>query len=134
MSQKVRQIKDRKSSQIELTLATLLGSQKAVTWLVSQRLPIQTAFKLARLTKAINAELQTFDETRRALCERFGTLRDDKSKYDIPPAKQDEFDKEFATLTAMQIELPGTPLRAAELGRVEMSADDLMALEWLIVE
>jgi hypothetical protein len=135
MSSKVREMKQhKKAGQIELTLGALLNSQAALSSLAGLRVPIQATFKLAKVAKAVNSELQTFEETRRGLCERLGKIRADKSEYEIPPENREEFEVEFKTLLDTPVELPGSPLRSAELGKVELSAADLLALEWLIVE
>jgi len=132
---KVTRIREKqKVGQLELTVQQLVNSKQALSSLVSQPLVFGTSFKLAKVVKAVNEELQTYDDLRRKLCEKYGTLTEDESQYDIPANKQKEFNAEFAELLATPIQLPGSPLRPAEFGRVEMSAGDLLALEWLIVE
>lgn len=104
-------------------------------------LPIKTTFRLNKIWKAALDEFKAFNESRTKLCEQYGTLDEDKTEYAFQtPAKRKAFDEEFKSLLEVEVDIPGEPFTLADLGPRKitssefLSAQDFLALEWLIVD
>lgn len=117
-----------------LTLGQLASPafSAALSVIVAARLPMGTAYRLKSLVSLITSEQTKFNDLRKELCERY-CRRDDEKKavyvdgnYTIAAEHQEAFSKEFAKLTAIPVEVTAIPVR--DLGSVELSAQDLIAL------
>lgn len=156
-----------KNGVIAVTLQQLLNSipqmetphiPGALSVLISQPIPITVSFRLGKIVRAVNAELEEFQAQRTKLLERFANkdgagkpiMLDAKGKrivasaegepqapggdYDIPSDKQAEYKKEVGDLAAVQVEIPGQQIKISDLGDIKMAAGHMMQLEWLIID
>lgn len=120
---------------LEVKLAQLVASAPALGRLCAEKAPARITFTLARVTKSINSELETYEKTRMSLLEKYGTLSEDKSHYKFESREQSEkFELELKELLETPVSLQHSPLALDQLETVSVSAADLMALDWLIVE
>lgn len=118
---------------MQIKLKQLIETTPAVRELLNQPLPAATAFRLSRVGKSIESELASYEEARKALCERCGKVSADGSRYDI--TDRETFDKEMSELQDAPVELNAEPLPLAALGNdARISPASLMALDWLITE
>lgn len=149
MSSKVRSIKRaqeaRKESQsISVSLSDLISSQGAFRMLLAQPLQAKYAFQLGKIAKAATVELQQFDQTRLAMCEKYSDKDADGKpkmvpegegeKFDIPEEKMADFNKELEELKAVEVSLPYERLKIDHLQGINIPAGHLMALEWLLAD
>jgi hypothetical protein len=140
MTSKVRSIQrardqhEAKGAEIATTVGALFSSSNALQKLVNEALPARQAFAVAKIAKAVGAELEACNETRLRLCEQYGKLNEDKTGYDFASSKREAFDKEWGELTAVPVTIRGEQIKVDSLRTVSISAADLLALSWLIVE
>lgn len=113
-----------------MKLLDLVTAREALQRLVSLELPAATSFQIARTMRPINAELQTYEQARVALVQRFGQ-DNGKGQTIVPPDKFVEFNIEHQTLLDVELKLDITPLSPDVLGEVAMTPGDLMALYFL---
>lgn len=90
---------------MRIKLSALINSHTALSALTDQPLPARASFQLARASKAIAVELDAYEAARKALCERYGKVSTDGTKYDIAKKNQKSFDEEYAQLIATEVEL-----------------------------
>lgn len=92
---------------MKLTLEAILNGRKALDALAQKDLGIATSFKAAKLIKAVDAELETFNAQRIKILESVGaTLSEDGSQYNIPEDKRIDFAKKLNELLSIEVEIP----------------------------
>ncbi len=116
-----------------MKLRILVEATEAIQKLLDLRLPSKTSFKIQRSLRPILSELETFENERKALIQRFAQP-DDDGRLQIPPDKMDEFLKEMNDLLDVEIDLSVSKISIEELGDTEMSVRDLLLLEFLFEE
>ena len=79
-----------------MKLQTLIESQNALHRLSNAPLPAAVAFRLARLLRVVQPELQTYEEARLKLAASFGELSEDGRQYNIPKEQIDTFNEQLA--------------------------------------
>ena len=103
-------------------------------------LPIKTTFRLNKVWKVALEEFKSYEAARKQLCETHGTLEEGADEYQFTAESRIEFDKEYAALLDVDVELPGEPftiddLTPRKLGSADfLSANDFLVLSWLIVD
>ena len=111
---------------------TLNGTGPLVNLAMREKIPaFPGAYVLKKLRDKAVKELQRLNETREDICKELATKNEDGSykmlkggAYDIPD--MDEFKGRFNVLLQSDVTLTGVrPIRAFELGSVEVSVDEL---------
>lgn len=98
--------------------------------LVNAKLPAHLAFRLATITKAVEAGIQTFQKSHQDLIEKFATTQEDGSKS-IAPENLTAFNAELNEVLAVEVELPGDKLTSEQIAFASISTVDILALQWL---
>ena len=115
---------------MKVKLAQVVGSVEPLGKLMSNPMPAATAFRCAKVLKAVQSELETYDEARKTLIEKYG--EDGEMK---PESKDwDKFIKEMNTLLDEEINVNGKKIKADSLSKIEVAPTDLLSLDWLIKE
>lgn len=127
---------------IETTLGALVNSVAALNRLLELRLPVAAAYHVAKLAKLVDAEVVIYEKQRVALVNEFGVRRaptaEETAKYGpeqltaVPEDKRQVFNAGIANLAAHEVTIAWKPLTLAELGAVDISAGDLLALGALL--
>ena len=86
---------------IKTNLKSILNAREAAKKLSQQELPVKESYRVAKLIKAMNAEITIYDEARIRLCERYGELAENKREYKI--LKRAEFNRELGSLLDMDV-------------------------------
>lgn len=142
MSSKAKQSNQRKDEtqkpedSIKIDLGKLVDSTIAIQLLSNQpTLPAIINFRIGRALREINKEFEVFDKARKQLCEKYGKLSDDGSRYDIDPDKQSDFELELKELRNSEITLNVSTIKVEHLEKAAgLTASMLMSLDYLIVE
>lgn len=115
---------------MKVQLAQVVGSVEPLGTLMSNPMPAATAFRCAKVLKAVQSELESYDEARKALIEKYG--EDGEIK---PESKDwDKFIEEMNALMNEEISLSIKKIDADSLSKVEIAPTDLVQLDWLIKE
>jgi hypothetical protein len=110
-----------------VTLGTIRAAEPALKKLLTTELPIGTSFKLSKLVKIVDENLQHYENERVKLVKKFGKA-DDQGNINVQPDQMDEFLKGITELHAISVELPYEPVSVESLGEVKMSAVDAAQL------
>ena len=97
---------------IKITLNDILNSQQALQEIVGMNMRAKTAFKMARIIRAIESELENFNKARQSLLNKYGEKDDNgqlitnkDGNYIISPDKIDIYNGEIQELLVTTIEL-----------------------------
>ncbi len=125
---------------MKLSVLTNPDFQKTLNKLITQELPLKTAFKFKTILKNCANELAKYEETRTDGLKRYGNQKEDGSldldeKGNAKFSKENfnEFAKELNGLLANDVEVGSVTL--SELGeKISLTAKELLALDGLILE
>jgi hypothetical protein len=113
---------------MKVRLEKILDAQMALSELARKDLKIATAYKVAKLIKAVAAEVELFNEQRIKLLQSVGsTLSEDGKQYIIPSDKKAEFAQQFSELVAVEVDVPDKINISGE--DISIAPDLLMAIE-----
>ena len=114
---------------MKIKIESLVNAQNALSELAQKNLSIATSFKVAKLIKAAQAELQTYDEQRRKLLENVGSKLDESTnQYIIPKDKRENFAMMYRDLLDVEIDLPGEKINITD-EKITLSPETLLLLE-----
>lgn len=116
---------------MKVTLHQLSNAYPVLMNLASQPLPIPTAFKLKGINKKISEQIVDFDESRIELCKKYGTLEEGATSYTFN-GHQAQFEKEFAELLAVEVDMEVEKLNLRLLSDAKIAANDIFAIEFLL--
>lgn len=122
---------------MKISIKTMVASITSFLKLVhDDNLPGATKHRIKRMWKVLKPEYEQYEETRMGLCHQYGVLNEKTNQYEFPDGRK-AFDAEMQALLAVEVEVPGEPLKDADLVRKlgasdPLNADDLLNLEWLI--
>lgn len=120
---------------MEITIGQLVNGSGAIAMLNSQALPGRQALLLARLTKVLAPELQSYQESRLKVFQRFGVENKEQNRYDWKDnTAQAAGEAELKELWDTKIRLSFSPLPDALLDHIEISPDALESVMWLFEE
>lgn len=109
---------------MNIKLIQILSARDTLSRLGERTLPVKQSYRLAKLIKAINNEMGVYEGERIKLCEKYGTLSEDKTKYDIHD--MEGFSRDSEELLNQEIELEAKPIDISDL---ELSAQDIINIE-----
>lgn len=112
----------------------------ALSEILKVKLPAQTALGLKRTVRSIHDALKDYEETRQKLVLDFAEKDEngDQVPGDEPNtikiADMPKFVEEMNALTNAEVEIAAKTIPISAFGSAEVSAENLMFLEWLITE
>lgn len=109
-----------------IKLKYIVENTESIANLLKLELPVKTAYKLAKLSNAIESELREFEQLRNNLIKKYGKQSGDEIK--IEPTDKETFEKfssEINELLETEVELNYTPIDIDELGSIKLSAFDM---------
>lgn len=120
---------------MELTLLELLNAKPMIESLSGRQLPARTSFRLARLIRTLNPELQAYTEARQKLLEKYGEpSEEDRNRYVIEEEQRPAFNGELDELLSTKVELAIEPMSIDALGDAQVTAFELLTVEWLFLD
>ena len=97
---------------IKVSLNDILNATETFQTIMQQSFKGSLAFKIARLARELNKEMDTFNEQRRKLLEKYcvrdedGNLKQlENGNVQVIPEKISEFNEEFNSLLATEVEI-----------------------------
>jgi len=106
--------------------------------LVTVDLPVRMAYRLGRLLDSAESALKQFQLDRKPLFEKFGEDVNGpdgvKAGRQIPAANQDTFNAEQDKLLDVEVDIWFEPVTLAELGNINLTAQDMTVLGPFILE
>lgn len=115
---------------MKVLLKDILENAEALSNLLKQNMPVQLAYKLSKLSKAINDELKHFEEQRNNLIIKYGKETD--GNYQIDPEDKEavkNYINDLNKLAEVEIEIAYKPIKIDQLGsELKISPNDLAKL------
>lgn len=103
-----------------------------LTKLIEKEIPVNTAFRLNKLIKAIDEFLTEIEEYRVKLINQYGVKNEEANQIEVPPKKMKDFSKEMNDLLNEEVEIDFQPININMFGEdLRLSTKDLMILEKL---
>ena len=118
-----------------MKVSQLVNAQPALKVLVEAKLPIKASYRIAKSLKLIATELATYEEKRTALCQEYGTMSEDKTRFEFPDTeKQEAFGKSLDVLLREEATFQMELLDLDDLGACEIETSDLFPLLGIILK
>lgn len=114
---------------IKVKLSDVVNAIEGLNTIMSQEIKGSIAFRVSRLKREINKELETFDEQRSKLIEKYA-LRDENGQYVIMddgnsiklnPDTIKECDEEFNNLLNLEVEINADKLKMSDADAFNIS-------------
>ena len=127
---------------MKLQLQTILNFSQFYSLTVSRNLPIKTAYKLSKLSTAVENEITFYQTKFREILNEY-CLVDDNGNYvptedgqgfKIQPGKEIECNQAMADLHNLEIELPDITFSIDEFDGLELRIQDLNGIMPFIVD
>ena len=125
---------------INITVNEMINIYGTLNELMSKNFSGKNAFNIARLARELNKELETFDQARKQVVDRY-TLRDsagnpvvdEQGNIKVIPDKVEECNQDFSTLLNSQLEINAPKLDESILTEIgDITPAQAMALEPII--
>ena len=124
---------------IEISINELLNSVQVLKKLSSQNFMAATAYKIARICRESDKELELFNNQRTALIQKYG-MRDDSGMLmkneegfiQFSPENSQKFTNEINELTQTIIHLNVEKMTIEELGTVLLTPDEMLMIDCFI--
>ena len=125
---------------ISITVNEMINIYSTLNELMSKNFSGKNAFNIARLARELNKELETFDQARKQVVDKY-TLRDsdgnpvvdEQGNIKVIPDKVEECNQDFSTLLNSQLEINAPKLDESILTEIgDITPAQAMALEPII--
>lgn len=115
---------------IKVTLGEVWESRNSIDYLLSLKMPIKEAYRLAKNLKEVAAEVEHIEERRIELVRKYGEAQDD-GRVAVTRENLNDFNLEVSELMAVEIEFDFEPLELETLENNSSSVDKLLPILWL---
>ena len=127
------------SKPMKITLDTVLKSFDGLEKISKLKLPVAVSFKVGKIIKALNAELEVYNETRKKRIQELGEVTKDHEgkptkNYQVTEANLLVWEKEHKELVEREVEINIHPLKLSDLGDEKLEPTVFAELDWLITE
>ncbi len=109
---------------MKTSIKQILNARETLSRLAEKALPVKQSYRLAKVVKAVNDEINVYEGERIKLCEKYGTLNKEANKYDINDT--DGFYRDSAVLLSQEVDLDAKPI---DISSLELSAQDIINIE-----
>ena len=122
-----------------MVLGEIVAGIEAINKLLDAPLKARTAFRLGKLSKELAPHFETYEKVRQELLEKFGEKveSDDENgqvQYSFANGTAEKFQTELIAMLEEKVDVKVRKIKVAELNGANLTARDMMALEWLIAE
>ena len=122
-----------------MVLGEIVAGIEAINKLLDAPLKARTAFRLGKLSKELAPHFETYEKVRQELLEEFGTKveSDDENgqvQYSFANGTAEKFQAELIAMLDEKVDVKVRKIKVAELNGSDLTARDMMALEWLIAD
>ncbi len=121
---------------IKVKILQLINSAEMLQKLSKQDFTAKLAWKIARLLKAAEAEIQSFNETRMTLINKYGEkdengqlITDEIGNCKIDEASVTEFSKQLNDLLDTEVEINANKMKMEDLEEVKFTPNEIGLLE-----
>ena len=122
-----------------MVLGEIVAGIEAINKLLDAPLKARTACRLGKLSKELVPHFETYEKVRGELLERFGEKVDSDEEngqiqYNFANGTAEKFQTELISMLEEKVDVKVRKIKLSELNGANLTARDMMALEWLIAE
>lgn len=117
---------------MEMELKDLVNAKDGLIKIFNAELPIKISYKLSKLVKDLNEELNFFEEKRKKLIEKFGEKKGDK--IEVKQENLELFTNEMNELLKLKVEFKFEKIQLNEIENVKLSSLEVYNLQKFIIE
>ena len=122
-----------------MVLGEIVAGIEAINKLLDAPLKARTAFRLSKLSKELAPHFETYEKVRQELLEKFGKKveSDDENgsvQYSFANGTAEKFQTELMAMLEEKVDVKVRKIKVTELNGANLTARDMMALEWLIAD
>lgn len=121
---------------ISITLNDIINASETFNAIMQQSFKGSLAFKIARLARELNKEMETFNTERQKLLTRYcvkdenGELKtNEDGTVQVVPAMIDEFNEEFTSLLNTEVEINADKLPMDNIDNFDITPQQMLNLE-----
>lgn len=120
---------------IKVTIEEILNAVPALRVLKEQNFDGMTAFKIARMLREVNKEVELFEQERYKLIEKFcirnenGNIIEDNGEVKIDPEHVEDFNNEIREMLSNEVEINAVPLSLNTLENLTITPEQAFSLE-----
>ncbi len=114
------------------TILELLNAREPLIKISNQSINAIIAFRLLKILKLVNDELTRFDEVRTSLWQKHGTVDSLTGQISISEEGKTIINTELTPILNEEVGLTFTKININDLGNVELTAFEAMAIEKFI--
>ena len=115
---------------MKTTIAKLINSDKALSTLLEQKLPLGISIQLGKVVTELEPVYKKANEARLEILKRYGEDKGD-SQYQIKPENIATFEADMRETFDSEIELTVPGIDPAKMPDAMLTAKDAMILDWL---
>ena len=126
---------------IKVSLNNIVNSIDTFQIIMQQSFKGSLAFKIARLARELNKEMETFSEQRRKIVNEYslkdenGEIKaDENGNIQITPDRIQEFNTEFTNLLNTEVEINADKLPMDSIDDFEVSPQQMLNIEMFFEE
>ena len=126
---------------IKVSLNDILNATETFQTIMQQSFKGSLAFKIARLARELNKEMDTFNEQRRKILEKYcvrdedGNLKQlENGNVQVIPEKIPEFNEEFNSLLATEVEINADKLPMDQIDNFDITPQQMLNIEMFFEE
>lgn len=121
---------------IKITVNDMVKSTETFSKILKQSFKGSLAFKIARIARELEKEMQTFNEERVKLIEKYAEknengdfVTDENNNIKINNSKIDEINKEFDSLLNTELEINAEKLLINNIDDFELTPQEMLNIE-----
>ena len=121
---------------IKVSLNDILNASETFQVIMQQSFKGSLAFKIARLARELNKEMDTFNEQRKNILEKYcvkdedGNLKQlENGNVQIIPEKILEFNEEFGSLLATEVDINADKLPMNQIDSFDITPQQMLNIE-----
>lgn len=126
---------------IKVSLNDILNATETFQTIMQQSFKGSLAFKIARLARELNKEMDTFNEQRRKILEKYcvrdedGNLKQlENGNVQVIPEKISEFNEEFNSLLTTEVEINADKLPMDQIDNFDITPQQMLNIEMFFEE
>ena len=128
-------MRNKRRTNMKVKLDQMLNSVEALAELTSTKLPSKPAYRVARITNKIEAELKLFNEQRSKIVLELGTpSEENEDQFTFTPENSIKFNEQISDLLNEEVEIDVPTISINELGSAEIKPATMMILDWMLVD
>lgn len=112
---------------MNVTIATLINATPVFSKITNKELSPVVSFRLVKLIKEINVELEIFEKEKEKLFKKYGKKNDDDS-YTILDENKDSWNKDITELLSLNVDITAEKVNLANED-IKISPADMMKIE-----